>query len=63
MLFDEKGERFCDVFVESGRVMNDFIRSFTRLRREEDLGSFDEALEAVSPVYLYRIFGSKQYGL
>ncbi|KAL9956877.1 hypothetical protein ACROYT_G038430 [Oculina patagonica] len=46
MLFDEKGERFCDVFVESGRVMNDFIRSFTRLRREEDLGSFDEALEA-----------------
>ena len=54
---------FCDVFVESRRVVTSFIQSLTLLLQEEDLGNFEEPFEAVSPMFVYRIFICNLYGL
>ena len=54
---------FCDVFVESGRVVNDFIQSLTLVLQGVDLRNFEEPFEAVSLMFVYRIFVCKLYGL
>ena len=51
------------MFVESRRVVSDFFQTFTLVLQEEDLGNFEEGFEAVSPLYVYRIFISNPYGL
>ena len=50
---------FSDVFVDIGRVGNDFIQCLTLVLQEEDLRNFEDPFEAVSPMFVSRIFVCK----
>ena len=54
---------FCEVFVDSGRVVNDFFHCLTLVLQEEYLRNFEESFEAVSPMFVYGIFVCKLYAL